>query len=313
MATVFYRRGDLEAAMRHATAGVELCSRLAYTQPLADGLATLAWIRQAEGDSAGAQETIEEARNIAPGPEVADLLNPVPAMQARILLAQGDTDAAARWTAERGVAIDDDPTYPREPAYLVLARILLEREQPDQALHLLDRLHTDAEGRMGSVIEIQMLRALGMAAKSEEDAAAATLAESLTLAHPQGHIRVFADEGAPMAHLLGVFIAKQGADGIGADVPLPFVSRLVSAFAESSADSHPSSRLPVPGLVVPLTQREVEVLELLAAGKRNREIADEIYVSLNTVKKHATHIFDKLGATNRTEAVTRARQLGLIP
>ncbi|HXZ76804.1 MAG TPA: tetratricopeptide repeat protein, partial [Streptosporangiaceae bacterium] len=139
MAEVAYQRGELDAALRHVTEGIPLCRQLVYTQPLATGLAALAWIRHAQGDPAGAREAMGEAGRVAPGPGVASLLNPVPAQRARLLLAQGEVDAAARWVEERGLTPDDEPGYPREPEYLVLARVLLAQDRPTPALELLGR------------------------------------------------------------------------------------------------------------------------------------------------------------------------------
>src|SRR6266511_1139354 len=320
MAEVAYQRDELDAALRHASEGIALCRQLTYTQPLATGLATLAWIRQAGGDAAGALEAIGEAARVAHGPGVTNLVNPVPAQRARLLLAQGDAAAAARWTEKCGLRADDEPSYPREPEYLVLARVLLAQDRPDQALALLERLRAAAaaQGRTGGVIEIQALRALALAAIGQESAA---LAEVLLLAWPQGYVRVFADEGAPMGALLGRLIAAQRRGRTAArGVPLEYLGRLARAFARDAARGVPrgaSTARPdgavVPGLVEALSERELEVLRLLAAGKQNHQIADELYVALDTVKKHVTHIFEKLGAANRTEATARAREFGLLP
>jgi len=121
----------------------------------------LAWIRQARGDTAGALEAIGEAEQVAPSPAVADLSNPLPAQRARLLLAQGDAAAAARWAQQRGLGADDEPGYPREREYLVLARVLLAEDRPRRALALLERLLQAAvtQDRTGSVIEVQALRA----------------------------------------------------------------------------------------------------------------------------------------------------------
>ena len=201
--------------------------------PLAAGLATLAWIRQASGDPAGALEAIGEAVQAAPGHHPA-LLNPVPAQRARLLLAQGDLAAAARWTQENGLGADDEPDYAREPEYLVLARVLLAQDRPGQALALLDRLHAAAaaQDRTGSLIEIGALRALALAASGEDADAVNVLAGALTLACPQGYVRVFADEGPPMAALLARLIAAQRAgSGFGRrEVPLGCLARLQRAF-----------------------------------------------------------------------------------
>jgi LuxR family transcriptional regulator, maltose regulon positive regulatory protein len=135
----------------------------------------------------------------------------------------------------------------------------------------------------------------------------------LTLASEQGHLRVFADEGPPMAALPGRLIAAQRADQTAAQVPLAFLARLQRAFGDTSlVPGARPARAAVPGLIEPLTGRELEVLRLLAAGRSNQDIARELVVALDTVKKHVSHILSKLGGSNRTEAVTRARQLDLI-
>jgi LuxR family transcriptional regulator, maltose regulon positive regulatory protein len=125
----------------------------------------------------------------------------------------------------------------------------------------------------------------------------------------QGHVRVFADEGPPMAALLGRLIAAQRTGQAAAEVPLGYLARLQRAF-----DTARLPRDPVPaGIVDPLTSRELEVLEMLAAGRSNQAIAGQLVVTLDTVKKHVGHVLGKLGAANRTEAVARARELSLIP
>ncbi|HEV3295675.1 MAG TPA: LuxR C-terminal-related transcriptional regulator, partial [Streptosporangiaceae bacterium] len=309
LADIAYQRDELDSALRYATEGIALCRQFVYTPPLANGLATLAMIRQATGDPAGALEAITEAGQAAPGP--AGMLNPVPAQRARLLLAQGDLAAAARFPPENGLGPDDEPNYAREPGHLVLARILLAQGRPGQALALLDRLHAAAaaQGRTGSLIETGALRALALAATGDEAGAVTALTGTLALACPQGHIRVFADEGPPMAALLGRLIAAQRTSQVAAGVPLGYLARLQRAFGarQLAPDAVPS------GIVDPLTGRELEVLAMLAAGRSNQAIAGELVVTLDTVKKHVGHVLGKLGAANRTEAVARARELSLIP
>ncbi len=311
-----YQRNELQEARQHVSAGIALCRQFLYTAPLAAGLATLAWIRQATGDPAGALDAIGEAGKASPGPP--GLFNPVPAQQARLLLAQGDLAAAARWMAERGLDADDEPEYPAEPGYLTLARVLLAQGQPGRALKLLDRLHAAAvaQDRVGSVIEAGALRALALAACGQDAGAVNALADVLTLACPQGYVRVFADEGPPMAALLTRLIAAQRVGHAAAGVPLGCLARLQRAFDVGHAGPGPRSGTApaaVPGLVEQLTSRELEVLEMRAAGRSNQAIAGQLVVTLDTVKKHVSHVLGKLGAANRTEAVTRARELGLIP
>ena len=249
---------------------------------------------------------------------MADLANPVPAQRARLLVVQGNTDAAARWTQQRSLGADDRPGYSQEREYLVLARVLLAQDRLGPARTLLDWLLTQAaaEGRVGSAIEIRALQALAHEASGDGAAAVAALAEALTLACPQGNVRVFADEGAPMKTLLGRLIAAQRAEQSPARrVPPGCLARIGQAFdPEPAAPGSGRHATPaVPGLAEPLTGRELEVLRLLAAGKSNQRIAHDLVVALDTVKKHVTHVLGKLGAANRTEAVARARDLGLIP
>ena len=271
-------------------------------------------IRQATGDPAGALQAITEAEQASPGP--AGLLNPVPAQRARLLLAQGDLAGAARWTKECGLTADDEPDYAQESGYLVLARLLLAQDRPGKALALLERLHAAAvsQDRVESVIEAGELRALALTATGDEDAALTALASALTLACPRGYVRLFTDEGPPMAALLGRVVAAQRAGQAAAEVPLGCLARLQRAFgAGRAAPDAGQGTAAVPGIVEPLTGRELEVLVLLAAGRSNQAIAGQLVVTLDTVKKHVGHVLGKLGAASRTEAVARARELGLIP
>ena len=135
LAEVLYERDELAAALDHATRGVTLCRQLAFTPPLAAGLAILARIRQAHGDAAAAIEAMGEAGQVELSPQVVALLNPVPSQRARLLLAQGDVTAAAQWAKAAGLSPDDEPDYPREPAYLLLARVLLARGPSRSGAH----------------------------------------------------------------------------------------------------------------------------------------------------------------------------------
>jgi LuxR family transcriptional regulator, maltose regulon positive regulatory protein len=319
LAAVLYERDELDAAVRHATAGVALCRQLAYTPPLAAGLVTLAWIRQAQGDQRGARDAIDQAEAAMPNPAMVDLLNPVPAQRPRLLLAHGDLAAASGWARRRGLDPRDRPDYPRERGHLLLARLLLTQHAPDQALELLGRLHALAEGqgRVGSMIEVLALQALARAAVGDHHGALAALAEALGLAAPEGYLRVFLDEGAPMAALLGKLATTPATVQPLATAPLPraHLDRLVQAFERQGLAvllRPMPGGVVVPGLVEPLSARELEVLGLLADGKSNQAIARELVISLDTVKRHVSHVLDKLGATNRTQAVARARDLRLL-
>src|SRR5690349_17852291 len=317
LAQVLYERNELTAALDHATRGVALCRQLAFTPPLATGLAVVAWIRHAHGDAAGALAAMGEAGQAGLSPQVVTLLNPVPSQRARLLLAQGDVGAAAQWTTAIGLSPDDEPDYPREPAYLVLARVLLAQNDPGPALALLQPLLDAAasQGRTGSIIEIQALRALALDARGDHATALSALTEAVTLARRHGYVRVLADEGAPMRALLARLpTARPGQRHAAHPIDPRYLAALVRACGP--ADAVPPQRRAagaLPGLAKPLTDRELEVLRLLAAGRSNQRIAHDLVVALDTVKKHVSHILGKLSAANRTEAVARARQLGLIP
>jgi LuxR family transcriptional regulator, maltose regulon positive regulatory protein len=319
LAEVRYEQHELAAAHEHATQGVALCRHLAFTQPLATGLAMLARVRQAEGDAAGALDAIGEAGRVELSPQLASLHNPVPAWRARLLLSNGEVAAAARWASERGLGPDDELSYPREAEYLVLARVLLAERTYDQALQLLERLHAQAaaQQRTSSIIELSALQALALAARGDQAAALDSLAGALILAAPEGYVRVFADEGAPMARLLGRLAAAQrtGQATHAGVISLDYLDRLAPAFQPGSP--RPARRTTrhtaaAAGPAEALSARELEVLRLLAAGKSNQQIADELVVVRDTVKKHVGHILGKLGAANRTQAVARARALGLL-
>jgi LuxR family transcriptional regulator, maltose regulon positive regulatory protein len=318
LAEVLYERDELDVAYDHAVEGVARCRQLAYKPAVAAGLAILARIRSAQGDRAAAIEAIEEAQNVMPGLEVPGVLNSVPSARARLLLADGDLAAIADWVRRRGLDAGDQPDYPRERGYLIMARLLLAEQAPVRALDLLARLAdlARAQERAGSLIEITALQALGLAATRDEAGAVAALAEAVRLAAPAGYLRVFLDEGAPMAALLGRLATTPTAAAL-TTTPLPRVhlDRLFHAF-----EHHGLAILPrtspggtvVPGLLAPMTARELQVLELLAAGEPNQMIAERLVITLDTVKRHVSHVLDKLGAANRTQAVARARELGLL-
>jgi LuxR family transcriptional regulator, maltose regulon positive regulatory protein len=239
--------------------------------------------------------------------------------QARLWLAHGEVARAASWARECGVSADDEPTYAREREYLVLVRVLLAERVPDRALGLLGRLHELAreQGRLGSVIEVRALHALALHAAGDGQGALHALTEALVLAAPEGWLRVFVDEGPPMAALLGRLVAAKHPALLAPDggVSPEYLRRLRAAFGQAGTPLTPPpgrAASVIPGLVEPLTDRELEVLQLLAAGTSNRQIADELVVTVETVKKHVSHLLDKLGAANRTQAVARARQLGLL-
>jgi LuxR family maltose regulon positive regulatory protein len=211
------------------------------------------------------------------------------------------------------VTVHDDLSYLREFEHLTLARILMAAGPNPQASELLERLRqaAEAQDRMGSVLEILLTQALAYRAQGDATAAFAALERGLTLAEPEGYVRTFVDEGEAKRLLIADFRElieeqkrREGQQLIG------YVDKLLAAFGRST-DAQPSAFSPQP-LIEPLSPREVEVLQLISQGLSNQEIADRLFLALSTVKGYTRTLFDKLQVQRRTEAVARARELGLL-
>jgi LuxR family maltose regulon positive regulatory protein len=225
-----------------------------------------------------------------------------------VWVAQGNVGEALDWVRERGLSVSDDPSYLREFEHITLARVLLARSTSNradysilEAVGLLERLLQAAEEgeRTGSVIEILVLQALAHQMQGDIPAALVPLQQALTLAEPEGYVRMFVDEGPPMALLLEA-AAKHG-------IAPNYVRHLLTAFG-SAEDRTPVKQ----GLIEPLSERELEVLRLLATGLNGPEIARELVVSLNTMRTHTKNIYSKLGVNDRRAAVRRAKELDLF-
>ena len=297
MSQVLREWNDLEGALRHAREAIELCEQWGWPEGLAFGYLRLARALQAVGDADGAHEAIRKARQAASG------LSPwfgahMAAHQARLWLAQGNLTPASHWAQESGLSADDELNYQYMGEYSVLARVLIAQVRLDEASRLLARLleMTEAAGAMSYVIETLVLQALALQAQGKDDQALTVLERALSFAEPEGYVRTFIDKGAPMAALLRT-AASRG-------IALDYVSKLLAAFGEVAFPSAP--------LVEPLSERELEVLRLLAAGLSNREIAAELFLAVGTVKKYTSNIYGKLNVHKRTQAVARARELGLL-
>ena len=240
-------------------------------------------------------------------------VRPVAALKTRVWVAQGRLPEALGWVRERGLSIDDDLSYMREFEHVTLARVLIvqfKSGRADRSIHeamgLLERLLKAAEegGRTGSVIEILVQQALAHEAQSDIPRALDPLERALTLAEPEGYVRVFVDEGEAMRNLL----RHAAAGGIESS----YTQRLLSAFEKRAQPGPAAVKATAADLAVPLTAREVEILRLIAAGMRNQEIADHLFISLSTVKRHIANAYGKLGVGHRTEAVARANELNLL-
>jgi LuxR family maltose regulon positive regulatory protein len=317
LGSIQYEWNQLDEAERHLEQGLQLAHGVSVEANGAlVGSTGLARIRQARGDAAGALELLDRFAQVAHQRHfAAPLIARGEAMRARVLLMQGEIDAVWHWVEASGLTIDAELSYPLENRHLTLARALIIRQNSPAALHLLTRLLRDAElkARFNSVIEIQAVRALALQAEDDTSAALSALEHALTLAEPEGYVRVFVDEGDLMRCLIADFrlsIAERS-PRLGS-----YVDKLLAAFpaARSTSRDPQISRPPSASanLVEPLSERELEVLRLIADGLSNHEIADKLIIGLGTVKTHINNIFGKLGVKNRTQAVTRARELNLL-
>lgn len=334
MGDLYREWNNLDAAGEYLAQAMELqpSMRTVDAEYVTLGYLSLARLQHSRGEHTGTQETLSNLNDLARRRGfVPHLVTRAAAVQAQLALRDGNLLAAITWAEASGLHSDDDVSFPREAEYLVLARVWIARAGSDsassflsQTFHLLDRLMADAtqKARRSSELEILIVRALALQAQGNGPAARATLISALELAAPEGYIRRFIDEGPLLQSLL------QALDAAAITSAPGYIPLLLAAFASepgTSSGTLPSySGPPLPvassspsfrsglGLEEPLTEREQEVLRLIAIGQSNAEIARSLVIALSTVKTHTNSIFSKLGVANRTQAVAKARDLQLL-
>ncbi len=274
---------------------------------MVSGYTALADVLQAQSDAAGALEALRNAEKIqSRHPNYYKLNSKVNACRIRLCLAQRGPEEAARQAVEIQLGETGAPIF-REREQMVLARVQIAQGKWDEALGLLAQLENDAEtgGRLGHLIEILALQAVARQLRADTDQALIALEKALAIGEPEGYVRVFVELGIPMARLLGQAAVRS--------IAPDYVSRLLAALDVGEQESAPAPVRPsTPSLVEPLTSRELEVLGLICEGYSNQEISDALVITLNTVKKHASNIYGKLGVRSRTRAAARAQELGLL-
>jgi LuxR family maltose regulon positive regulatory protein len=300
IADVLLERGDIDGAAGRLAAAETLGEHAGLPQNAYRSRVAAARLRELRGDADGALALLEEAGRRFDN-DFSPVVRPLPAVVARLRLRMGDEAAALRWAGERGIGADDALAFATQFEHATLARILLRRGDP-AAGPLVDRLLAAARegGREGGVVELLVLRAIAERGRGDAPAALATLEEALLRAEPEGWVRAFLDEGAPVVELL------RTAAGGG---PAREQARRVLAHDAPRAPS--AGDASAPGLAEDLSDREREVLRLLRSDLSGPDIARELVVSLNTVRTHTKHIYAKLGVNSRRAAVRRAAELGL--
>jgi LuxR family maltose regulon positive regulatory protein len=318
LAAIHLEWDDLDAAARYLDQGMELGRYGAAAHSLVNACVVRSRLRQALGDRAGAFEALDQAEQIYRAQDSLAAMLRLGRQRARLNLVSGQVDKAVRWI--QGVRAGLLPGVPGkalpgalyEAVQIVLARAHLVQGEAAQALAILGSLSAPAEaaGRRGRVAEIRLLEALACQILGRTADALASLALSLSVAEAEGYARLYLDEGAPAAELLAVYVR----DPSNPPDLRTYARNLLAAYPDVGL---PASVEPGPAgesaLAEPLTKRESEVLQLIYQGCSNRKIADQLVLALNTVKRHTSNIYGKLGVNSRTQAIARARQLGLLP
>jgi LuxR family transcriptional regulator, maltose regulon positive regulatory protein len=299
LADVLRERDQLDPAGDFAQKGLSLCKRLGQAEFLLLGFGVVAMVQRAQGDLAASLRTLEEARSVA-SELSAWSIGGILAQLARLHLAMGNLPAASVWAAGSGLTVESEPSFANEYGLLTLVRLLISQDRNPEAGLLLDRMQPSAEsgGRRGTLLEIRILRSLSRMRAGEEQEAVSLLRSALELAASEGYVRIFLDEGAPMQLLL--HRAASDTRTPGGEYARWLISPREAAL-EAGARG-----LVTPG-VEPLSEREMEVLNLLAVGLSNAQMAERLVISLNTVKAHLKTIYAKLEAHNRTQAIANAR------
>jgi LuxR family maltose regulon positive regulatory protein len=306
LGVLLYERNELETALHHLQEGISVAKPWGYVDALLQGYTGLAQLRVAQGDWSGAFAALDELAMLGRSkPEI--VMPTVESFRARLWTAQENVEAAGLWAETSGLHVDSELSYMREEETIILARVLMAQKIWDAADRLIDRLLkvTESGDRWGRVIELLILRALVFDAQDKSNVALEHLARALKLGEPQGYVRIFVDEGETMARLLYLAAARGISPGYTGELLTAFQDMEPSPIAESEV------REPKSGFIEPLSVRELEVLDCLADGLSNREIAQRLTISLTTVKTHTRNIYRKLDVNSRTQAVAKGKAFGI--
>ena len=312
---ILYERDDLLGAQEALATGIAELGGFSLKRPEIIGLILLTRVKLALGEIEEARSTLEHAWGTIQKYNLKQITIPAPAYRARLLLQMGNLRTAAEWAATIELPTDGPLNPELEYNYITLARVQLASGRMEECQQLLARLQLQAEaaGRMSRVIEIFALKSMVAFAQHNENEALIALNRALVLAEPEGFIRSFVDEGEPMHRLLldyQLHLKTKLSNGVDTESLhlLRYVDKLLASFPQPSSakNSNHSS------LVESLSERELDVLQLISTGRSNKEIADLLVITLSTVKTHINRLYSKLGAHRRTEAIRIAQDLGLL-
>ncbi len=305
---VLYEVNDLDEAEQVLQAALKQGQAWHSWEVLIPAYTGLARVKQAQGDWPAAHAALDDL--LAASQNFSQPVQPlVDAWRAWLSIRQGQLDAAQRWARALDLTAESEVTYFNEGNLIIFARLLIAQGKFAAANRLLERLltFTQAGGRNQRTLEVLVLRTVVLDAQQQAAEAAKTLTRALELAEPQGYVRVFVEAGPSVARLL---LQKMK------DTPENLKMYIADILAAISPETAVRSEAPAPitqsTLIEPLSDREVEVLRLIDQGLSNPEIAAKLVLSTGTVKVHTHNIFSKLAVTSRTQAVNKARALGLL-
>ena len=311
LAQILYQWNEIEEAIHYVNRAIELGRQGVQLTIAVIAMPGLAPLTELIGQTTALSDAVEELEGVATASRSAMMSRITAAWRARLALARGDVSEALEWAGSAEARMSDPAEgleFPLEFEYLTLARLKIVRGEIHGVPAMLERLRkkAEAEGRMGSVIEVLVMLATTLRAQGRTEEALGTMQRALSLGEPEGYLRVFVDGGEPVADLLRLALARQ--------IRPEYVSDILASFSGAAGGERGAAlRGPrVSPAIEPLSPRELEVLRLLAGGASNRQIADELVLVTGTVKAHVLNICRKLDVHNRTQAVARARELKLL-
>jgi LuxR family maltose regulon positive regulatory protein len=298
LATVHYQRNELDNAEDLLREAITIAQMANLPDTVLFGHVALADILLVRGQTKAAENSLVQARHFARNYESPMLDSYINAAMARFWLRSGKLEQALHWSEQYQQA--DEAHYNHDYEDLTLAQVWLAQGAYE---HTREHLNTvisraGAAGRVKTVLEAQVLNVLVHRAEGDTETALDVLEKVLALAQPHGFVRLFLDAGEPLLRLLRTISQRTSSEKIAA-----YARTLSTATVEPQADQHPADVL---------TERELEVLQCLAEGASNKAIAEMLVISLGTAKSHIHHIMSKLDVRNRTEAVSKARTMGLL-